>query len=107
MQTIAMENNLSETAFFVRENDQYHIRWFTPAAEVELCGHATLATAHVIFNHLDFSGDVIEFASLSGILKVSRIGSKLTLDFPGDPVQPVEITPQAIGMFSRAYIHSI
>jgi predicted PhzF superfamily epimerase YddE/YHI9 len=99
MQTIAMENNLSETAFFVRENDQYHIRWFTPATEVELCGHATLATAHVIFKHLNFSGDVIEFTSLSGILKVSRTRSRLTLDFPGDPVQPVEITPRVSECF--------
>jgi len=99
MQSIAMENNLAETAFFVREQDHYHIRWFTPATEVELCGHATLASAHVIFNHLGHAGEVIEFSSLSGTLRITRDGSKLTLDFPADPPQPAEITPQLSGCF--------
>ena len=61
MQQIAMENNLSETAFFVPVESGFHIRWFTPKAEVKLCGHATLATAHVLFKHLGFTGNEISF----------------------------------------------
>ena len=67
---IAAENNLSETAFFVPEGDQYRIRWFTPAVEVDLCRHATLASAHVIFHHDHYAGGVIEFDSRSGVLRV-------------------------------------
>jgi PhzF family phenazine biosynthesis protein len=59
MQKIAMENNLSETAFLVKKNDQFHIRWFTPIAEVDLCGHATLASAHIIFNQYSYKKNVI------------------------------------------------
>lgn len=81
LQNIAAENNLSETAFFVKE-DNYHIRWFTPEIEVNLCGHATLASAHVIFNHLGYDKDVIQFESKSGILKVFKNEDLLTLDFP-------------------------
>jgi PhzF family phenazine biosynthesis protein len=88
MQQIAMENNLAETAFFVREKDRFHIRWFTPEVEVDLCGHATLATAFVIFDFEKFSGPVIEFDSRSGLLRVTKHGDLLTLDFPSDP--PVE-----------------
>ena len=84
MQQIAMENNLSETAFFIPEGDRFHIRWFTPKAEVKLCGHATLATAHVLFNELNFQGNLLEFESLSGILTVKKVGDKLQLDFPAD-----------------------
>lgn len=87
MQKIAMENNISETAFFVKENDQYHIRWFTPKVEVNLCGHATLASAHVIFNHLGYTGDSISFQSRSGNLNVSREGELLILDFPANMPQ--------------------
>jgi len=83
MQQIAMENNLSETAFFVRQADgTYRLRWFTPSTEVDLCGHATLASAHVLFEHLDFSEDTIRFDSNSGELTVERSGDKLTMDFP-------------------------
>lgn len=82
MQQIATENNLSETAFFVPVEQGFHIRWFTPKAEVKLCGHATLATAHVLFNHLGFTGNVISFDSLSGILKVTRENELIILDFP-------------------------
>ena len=93
MQQIALENNLSETAFFIPEGDHFHIRWFTPKAEVRLCGHATLATAHVIFNELEFQGEHIEFNSKSGILTVKKVEDKLQLDFPADFVQPVEPIP--------------
>jgi len=87
MQKIAMENNLSETAFFVKEDKGFHIRWFTPKVEVNLCGHATLASAHVIFRHLGFSDEMISFQSRSGILNVSREGELLILDFPANKPQ--------------------
>ncbi len=84
MQQIAAENNLSETAFFIPENDHFHIRWFTPKAEVALCGHATLATAHILFNELDFQSETITFNSKSGMLTVRKIEDKLQLNFPAD-----------------------
>ena len=90
MQQIAAENNLSETAFFIPEDDHFHIRWFTPKAEVKLCGHATLATAHVLFNEFDLKSETISFNSKSGILTVSKVENKLQLDFPADFVQPVD-----------------
>src|SRR5882757_6926086 len=64
MQRIAMENNLADTAFFIPEGDDFAIRWFTPVAEVALCGHATLASGHVLFEHLGYKGDLIRFRSL-------------------------------------------
>ncbi|NAS32425.1 PhzF family phenazine biosynthesis isomerase [Flavobacteriaceae bacterium R38] len=89
MQSIAAENNLAETAFIVPEKDYYEIRWFTPTVEVNLCGHATLASAFVIFNQLNYTGDTIKFHSLrSGQLKVSREGEILYLDFPTDTLSP-------------------
>src|SRR3954454_14655725 len=66
MQKLAAENNLSETAFFVREADGYHLRWFTPEFEIDLCGHATLASAFVLFNHLSYNDPVIKFRTKSG-----------------------------------------
>src|SRR3546814_1157650 len=72
MQAIANENNLAETAFFVREGDSYRIRWFTPTDEVELCGHATLAAAHVLATHIDQTMREVTFQSRSGPLKVTR-----------------------------------
>jgi PhzF family phenazine biosynthesis protein len=84
MQQIAMENNLAETAFYIRRDDRYSIRWFTPEVEVDLCGHATLATAFVLFNLEHFSGSVLDFDSRSGRLRVSRDGDFLILDFPAD-----------------------
>ncbi len=90
MQAIAEENNLAETAFFVASGAGYHIRWFTPAAEVKLCGHATLASAFVLFNMLGFEGGRIDFDSLSGTLSVTRSGELLTLDFPSQNPTPCE-----------------
>jgi len=89
MQKIAMENNLAETAFYVRTGDRFRIRWFTPAVEVDLCGHATLAAAYVIFNYDRYPGTEIELDSRSGVLRVRRAGDLLTLDFPADPIRPV------------------
>jgi PhzF family phenazine biosynthesis protein len=94
MQQIAMENNLSETAFFIPEGDHFHIRWFTPMTEVDLCGHATLASAHILFNELAFKGEQIEFKSKSGLLKVTKSADKLQLDFPADPVSLVDNIPE-------------
>ena len=72
MQAIAVENNLSETAFFVATGDAYELRWFTPAAEVDLCGHATLASAYVVFEHLEKEAKVVRFNTRSGRLTVAR-----------------------------------
>lgn len=85
MQAIAAENNLSETAFFVRQGDQYHIRWFTPVDEVDLCGHATLASAYVIFSYFEKSGKTIHFTSKSGSLFVGKKDDMIILDFPSKP----------------------
>jgi PhzF family phenazine biosynthesis protein len=90
MQSIAAENNLAETAFFVRTGDRYHLRWFTPALEVELCGHATLASAHVILNLLDKQADAVIFDSLGGELVVKRDGDRLAMDFPSKPPRPCD-----------------
>jgi PhzF family phenazine biosynthesis protein len=87
MQKIALENNLSETAFFVQTENRFHIRWFTPKIEVNLCGHATLATAFVIFNVLKYKGETIFFDSKSGELKVKQIDKWLELDFPVQETQ--------------------
>ena len=85
LQAIAQENNLSETAFFVPEGNGYHIRWFTPVAEVDLCGHATLATAFVIFNYFETSSGHVSFNSKSGSLNVVKEDELLSMDFPSQP----------------------
>ncbi|WP_376690600.1 PhzF family phenazine biosynthesis protein [Wenzhouxiangella sp. EGI_FJ10409] len=82
LRAIADENNLSETAFCVAEGDGYRLRWFTPHSEVDLCGHATLATAHVLFEHLGFAAEEVVFESRSGALRVRRCDAGLELDFP-------------------------
>ena len=97
MQAIAEENNLAETAFFVPRGGGYHIRWFTPAAEVKLCGHATLASAFVLFNMLGFEGESIDFDSLSGTLFVTRSADLLTLNFPSQNPTPCD-APEALIM---------
>ncbi len=91
MQNIAAENNLSETAFFVKNGNIFEIRWFTPTVEVDLCGHATLATAHVLFNHLDFDGDMIFLESKSGNLRIKNSGDLLWFDFPSGFYKNVSI----------------
>jgi len=90
MQKIALENNLSETAFFVPNGEGYHLRWFTPTTEVDLCGHATLATGHVLFEHLGFEGNTINFQSRSGILGIKKVRGNYVLDFPCDELKKVE-----------------
>lgn len=102
MQQIAAENNLSETAFFVKEEDEsYRLRWFTPKTEVNLCGHATLASAHVLFRHLGFSGDKITFQSNSGKLTVEQHDNSYWMNFPSNPPEAIpvpKLLPEAIGM---------
>lgn len=93
LQSIALENNLSETAFFVKEGANYHLRWFTPAVEVDLCGHATLASAWVILEKLEPGRPAVTFRTLSGELHVVRKGDLLALDFPARPPEPVRATP--------------
>jgi len=88
MQSIALENNLSETAFVVLREDEFPLRWFTPTIEVDLCGHATLAAGHVLFTHCYPSLDRVEFSTRSGILGVDRAGKILSLDFPTFPPKP-------------------
>jgi PhzF family phenazine biosynthesis protein len=101
MQQIAAEHNLAETAFVVKEGGAWHIRWFTPTAEVPLCGHATLASAYVLFEVYGEPGEVLDFTCLSGALRVSRAGDKLVLDFPVRHAQPCELraeVSQALGV---------
>jgi PhzF family phenazine biosynthesis protein len=88
LQAIAEENNLSETAFFVAEGKGFHLRWFTPVAEVDLCGHATLAAAHVLFEHLGHSEPTVTFTTRSGALIVRRDGNLLVMDFPASAPRP-------------------
>jgi len=99
MQNIALENNLSETAFFVKDGDHYHIRWFTPTHEVSLCGHATLGSAFVLFNFIDKDADSISFQSLSGELIVDRDGNLLTLDFPSARPEACSADKVLLGAF--------
>jgi len=95
MQQIAMENNLSETAYFVKTPEGYHLRWFTPDYEIDLCGHATLASAYVIKKHLEPSIREIQFTTeKAGVLKVMCEDDLFTLDFPSRPPQRCEVPKQ-------------
>src|SRR4051812_20717004 len=96
MQSIAAENNLSETAFFVPDGTGYHIRWFTPSCEIDLCGHATLASAFVIRKYLAPQKTELTFRALAGTLRVLEDGDKLSLDFPSRPPQRAEAAPGLI-----------
>jgi predicted PhzF superfamily epimerase YddE/YHI9 len=91
MQSIAAENNLAETAFVVPRGDCFDLRWFTPEIEMDLCGHATLAAAHVLFEHLGYRSVSVEFQTRSGLLAVTRTESLLTLDFPSRPAAACEM----------------
>jgi len=95
MQSIAAENNLPETAFVVRRGKHCDLRWFTPTVEVDLCGHATLAAAHVLFLHAGWRGTSVEFRSQSGKLEVERRPGLLVLDFPSRPASPCA-APEAL-----------
>lgn len=100
LQAIAAENNLAETAYFVRGDGHFQLRWFTPGCEVDLCGHATLASAYVLFRELGEPGEILRFQTKSGELSVTREGDRLVLDFPARPpasVQPHPTLIEALG----------
>lgn len=94
LQAIAAENNLSETAFLVPEDGAYGLRWFTPAVEVDLCGHATLASAHVLFEHLGYDSETILFNTRSGELTVKRDGDGYLMDFPSPALTVTAVSPE-------------
>lgn len=101
MQDIAMENNLSETAFAVKEGEGYRLRWFTPGGEIDLCGHATLATAFVLMNFVEPTRTTIPFETRSGLLTVERKGELFEMDMPAYTLTPVPVTDameKAIGV---------
>ncbi len=101
LQKIAEENNLAETAFLVQKDDFFEIRWFTPRVEVDLCGHATLASAYILYECEGYKGTAIEFFSpRSGKLIVTRLKDQLMLDFPVDEITPVAISPGIAACFS-------
>ena len=109
MQQIAAENNLAETAFFVKENDKYHIKWFTPTVEIELCGHATLASAYVIFNYFNYDKDEIHFTCQVGDLFVTKNEDWINLNFPAIETQVIktpELLSQSIGTHPIAFYDS-
>ncbi|HWQ58641.1 MAG TPA: PhzF family phenazine biosynthesis protein [Clostridia bacterium] len=93
MQSIAAENNLAETAFVSQRGEEYDLRWFTPEAEIDLCGHATLASAYILANHLGKDRGVMRFHTLSGVLGVTRKGDLFELDFPSRAPVRTEVTP--------------
>ena len=92
MMKLAMENNLSETAYIVKEDKGYHLRWFTPGTEVELCGHATLASAFVILNYYEPDSEVVQFNTLSGLLTITRKGNLYEMDFPTYDLKEIPVT---------------
>lgn len=102
MQNIAKENNLSETAFFVKNNNSYDLRWFTPYFEIDLCGHATLASAYVIFNYIDTNASKLQFNTKSGTLEVYKEGSRLSMIFPNREGISYEIPESLIKGLGKA-----
>jgi len=101
LQAIAVENNLSETAFFVPEGEAYRLRWFSPGGEIDLCGHATLASAWVLFELLGYAGRAIAFDTRSGRLVVKRDGERLAMDFPAIPAQPCPVPAALLAGLKR------
>ena len=108
MMNITRENNFSETAFTVKEGKKYHLRWFTPGGEIDLCGHATLGTAYVLFRFYEQDADKLVFTTLSGDLIVTKNGELLEMEFPAYDLKPVEVTDameEALGVRpSAAYL---
>lgn len=103
MQAIAGESNLPNTAFFVREGADYALRWFTPTVEVDLCGHATLASAYVIFHHMEADRRRIAFRTLrAGMLVVSRLGDRLAMDLPARPPAPAPTPENLVAALGKA-----
>ena len=107
MQSIAEENNLSETAFFVPKDEGFHLRWFTPKTEVDLCGHATLAAAYVLFDILGHNKERIEFESKSGILTVLKKDDWLVMDLPAQTAVPCNVPYEIVKAFDRTPIECL
>lgn len=107
MMKLAMENNLSETAFIVKEEQGYHLRWFTPGSEVELCGHATLASSFVMFNYFEQNKDVIEFNTLGGKLTIARKGKLYEMVFPICDQQEIPVTDDMESAFGERPVKAI
>ena len=92
MMNITRENNFSETAFTVKEGEKWHLRWFTPGGEIDLCGHATLGTAFVLLNYYEKDAEKVVFTTLSGDLIVVRKGDLYEMEFPAYDLKPVDVT---------------
>ena len=107
MMKLAMENNLSETAFIVKEAAGYHLRWFTPGTEVELCGHATLASSYVILNHYEPQSDQVIFNTLSGPLTVTRRGNLYRMDFPTYDLTEIPVTDDMARAFGARPVRAV
>ena len=107
MMQLAAENNLSETAFIVKEGTSYHLRWFTPGTEVELCGHATLASAFVILNYYEPDVKQVEFNTLSGMLTVARTENLYEMDFPTYELKEVPVTDAMEAAFGSRPIKAV
>jgi predicted PhzF superfamily epimerase YddE/YHI9 len=105
MQRIAAENNLSETAFFVPKENRYELRWFTPTVEVDLCGHATLASAYVLFQHLGYEGEAVVFETKSGGLTVWKDNDFLIMDFPSRPAERTAVPEHLISGLGKKFKH--
>ena len=104
MQNIAMENNLAETAFIVKRDNHYDLRWFTPNVEIDLCGHATLASAFVVTNFLDIGISEMDFHTKSGVLSVKKVDDSFEMDFPSRMPEKIDVTPlmeRAVGVTAR------
>lgn len=101
MQNIALENNLAETAFFVREGEGFGLRWFTPTVEMDLCGHATLASGFLIFDVLGTNEKLLKFHTKSGVLTVEKEGDRFVLDFPARPATACETPAGLIGAIGK------
>lgn len=107
MKKLAMENNLSETAFLVKEEQGYHLRWFTPETEVELCGHATLASSFVILNFYEPDSTEVQFRTRSGLLTVHRKGNLYEMDFPTYDLQEIPVTDTMERAFGARPIQAV
>ena len=107
MRAVAREMNLSETAFLYAEGDGYRLRWFTPAAEVDLCGHATLASAHVLWTEGHLATDeIVHFATRSGMLTAQQQGERIVMDFPATPPQAIEVPPDIAAVLGAAPVRA-
>lgn len=100
LQQIAAENNLAETAFYVQKENEFQIRWFTPTVEVDLCGHATLAAAFVLFHFENYSEKIVFNSPRSGLLEVKQVGDLLSMNFPADEIEQCDLTDEFMHCFN-------